>query len=142
MKNILDYNKCFICGFFNEQENKEGFDYFLKNKILSYLYIKNPELIFQDIKVLRFYSEWRSIFVYCIIGIDKDYVSNIIEEYPIILDEELGDLDNCFYLENDMMLSSVKENTLISYYINNIKFDNIFLKDLKLEYLYKIYKYI
>lgn len=141
MKNILDYNKCFICGFFSEQENKEGYDYFLKNNILSYLYIKHPELIFQDIKVLRFYSEWRFIFVYCIIGIDKIYLSDIIEEFPIILDEELGNLNNCFYLKNNIMFSSIKENTLTSDYINNSNFNNIFLKDLKLEYLYKIYKY-
>lgn len=63
------------------------------------------------------------------------YKSIIIEEFPIILDEELGNLNNCFYLKNDIMFSSIKENTLTSDYINNSKFNNIFLKDLKLEYL-------
>ncbi len=42
MINIIDYNKCFICGFFSQQENNEGYDYFLKNVLLSYLHVKNP----------------------------------------------------------------------------------------------------
>lgn len=141
MINTIDYNKCFICGFFSEQENKEGYDYFLKNVLLSYLHVKNPELIFQDIKILRFYNEWRSIFVYCIFGIDKEYITSIIDEYPVIVDEELGELDNCFYMKNNIMLSSGKENILLKDYIDINNLNNIYLKDLKLFHLYESYCY-